>query len=167
MPELRAAGVLLMVQKSLDDPRPSQFLLMRHADRWDLPKGHAEEGETFEQTARREMFEETGIDPANCHFVEGFHFDIEYPVTRSPRGKLASPCVSGESRDSDDLDDSRSTPQTFLKHVRYFIAWVPAGVIIRPTEHPSYRWFDWSPPHRIASQTIDPLLAAVEQHFST
>ncbi|MEM1067404.1 MAG: DNA mismatch repair protein MutT, partial [Planctomycetota bacterium] len=34
------------------------------------------------------------------------------------------------------------------------------------TEHASASWFEWSPPHQIQSQTIDPLLAAVAQHLS-
>ena len=37
------------------------FLLMKHSHRYDLPKGHTEEGETEIETALREMWEETGI----------------------------------------------------------------------------------------------------------
>ena len=37
------------------------FLLMKHSHRYDLPKGHMEEGETELETALREMWEETGI----------------------------------------------------------------------------------------------------------
>ncbi|MEL7266668.1 MAG: NUDIX domain-containing protein, partial [Planctomycetota bacterium] len=40
---------------------PNAFLLMRHAKRWDLPKGHSDPGETLIQTALRETQEETGI----------------------------------------------------------------------------------------------------------
>ncbi len=41
--------------------------LISHKDRrgrvvWSLPKGHVEEGETYEQAAVREVFEETGIE---------------------------------------------------------------------------------------------------------
>lgn len=37
-------------------------------DRWDLPKGCIDEGESALETAVREVFEETGLrlDPANC-----------------------------------------------------------------------------------------------------
>jgi ADP-ribose pyrophosphatase YjhB (NUDIX family) len=29
---------------------------------WALPKGHCEQGETFEETAKREVFEESGLN---------------------------------------------------------------------------------------------------------
>lgn len=44
--------------------RENKFLLLQHNDdegSWSFPKGHQEEGESREQTARREIFEETGI----------------------------------------------------------------------------------------------------------
>jgi len=34
---------------------------MRRRDRWDLPKGKVNLGETFEQTAVREVMEECGL----------------------------------------------------------------------------------------------------------
>ena len=40
-------------------------LLLGHATRsprWDIPKGEAEPGESFATAARRELFEETGLD---------------------------------------------------------------------------------------------------------
>ena len=53
---------------------------------WTLPKGHMEPNETLEETARREINEETGIDPAtlrlrrelgeiNYHFTSDFKRD--------------------------------------------------------------------------------------------
>jgi 8-oxo-dGTP pyrophosphatase MutT (NUDIX family) len=39
-----------------------EMLLIQDAkDRWTIPKGHIEEGETAQQTARREIGEETGL----------------------------------------------------------------------------------------------------------
>lgn len=48
------------------DPRRSRAVLIGRLDRrgrllWSLPKGHVEEGETREQTALREVAEETGV----------------------------------------------------------------------------------------------------------
>jgi hypothetical protein len=34
---------------------------------------------------------------------------------------------------------------------------------LQTTEHDSYQWFPWLPPHEIQAQTIDPLLAEVER----
>ncbi|MBD3304395.1 NUDIX domain-containing protein, partial [Candidatus Woesearchaeota archaeon] len=40
-----------------------KYLLVKHKEggHWDFPKGHAEEGETEEETALREIYEETGL----------------------------------------------------------------------------------------------------------
>ncbi|WP_404310011.1 NUDIX domain-containing protein [Neorhodopirellula lusitana] len=134
---VKAAGVLLITESS-----PRQFLLMRHSKRWDLPKGHCDGDETYLEAARREMEEETGIHPDACRFDPHFYFDIEYDVTykKSP-GKI------------------------FQKKIRYFLAHLPAVVKIEVTEHESYQWFDWQPPHQIQTKTIDPLLAAVTKFF--
>lgn len=44
------------------DGRPKVLLICHvHGRHWSFPKGHVEEGETEEQTAIREVFEETGI----------------------------------------------------------------------------------------------------------
>src|SRR5438552_16645443 len=42
-----------------------ECMLLGHATRsprWDIPKGEAEPGESFAAAARRELFEETGLD---------------------------------------------------------------------------------------------------------
>lgn len=49
-----------------------EFLLLQYRHRhWDFVKGHIEERESFEETARRETEEETGL--ADIRFVPGFH----------------------------------------------------------------------------------------------
>jgi 8-oxo-dGTP pyrophosphatase MutT (NUDIX family) len=53
------------------------YLLLAHSKgHWDLPKGHVEKGETEEQTARREINEETGV--TDIEFLEGFRHTIAY-----------------------------------------------------------------------------------------
>ncbi|MBB3205220.1 8-oxo-dGTP pyrophosphatase MutT (NUDIX family) [Rhodopirellula rubra] len=135
---VRAAGMLLMTET----PEP-QFLLMRHPDRWDLPKGHCDGKETYLETALREMREETGVSPKKCRIADDFQFDIQYEVTyRNQPGKI------------------------FPKNVRYFLAWLPDVVKIEVTEHESYEWLAWSPRRPIQTQTIDPLLDAVEEYLA-
>lgn len=43
---------------------------------WGFPKGHTEEGETEEETARREILEETGLSVDD--FVKGFRVVTHY-----------------------------------------------------------------------------------------
>ncbi len=43
---------------------------------WGFPKGHTEEGESEYDTAKREIFEETGIKPDK--FLEGFREMVTY-----------------------------------------------------------------------------------------
>lgn len=41
--------------------RRGEWLMMRRYARWDLPKGHVEPGESFDECASREIEEETGV----------------------------------------------------------------------------------------------------------
>lgn len=61
MEMLRAAGAVIFRRK-----RGRLFyLLVKHlAGHWSFPKGHAEKGESDEQTALREIYEETGLQVA-------------------------------------------------------------------------------------------------------
>lgn len=135
---VKAAGILVMTT----DAEFRQFLLMRHRNRWDLPKGHCEKGESFRETALRETAEETGIAPTSIEIDEAFSFDLVYPVTYKRWGDLV-----------------------FEKQVRYFLGFIEKKPKLKITEHESAEWFQWSPPHQIQSQAVDPLLAAVAQHL--
>lgn len=52
--EVNAGGGLVTNSKG-------EFLLIRRSGLWDLPKGHQEAGEAIEDTALREVEEETGL----------------------------------------------------------------------------------------------------------
>lgn len=57
--ETTAGGV---VYRYHSDTKKLQFLLVQDArNRWTIPKGHVEKGETIKQTALREITEETGL----------------------------------------------------------------------------------------------------------
>ena len=136
MREIKACGILIIQGRPIES-----FLLMRHKDRWDLPKGHMDAGETEMQCALRELTEETGIEPSDIEFDPDFRFTIEYDV------------------------DSKRFAERCHKTVVYFLARLLRDARIRPSEHAGYEWFRWQPPHRIQAQTIDPLLAAVELYL--
>ena len=54
-----------------------KYLLIKNKEggHWDFPKGHVEEGETEEDTAQREIYEEVGL---KVRFCNGFKESISY-----------------------------------------------------------------------------------------
>ena len=134
MREVMSTGFLVMRRQ----PRVS-FLLLKHPDRWDLPKGHVDSGETAPECALRELHEETGITAEQISIVEGFEFQLTYPVP-----------------------DRREPGEMAQKSLVIYLAWLEGPVEVKVTEHGSSCWFDWNPPHRIQQQTIDPLLRYAE-----
>lgn len=87
-----------------------EFALIRvgDADRWQLPKGLVDNGETFAETAVREVREETGLD---CRIVSplggiDYWFDASYdgPATRYHKHVhfFLMEFVSGDIADHDD-----------------------------------------------------------------
>jgi len=56
------------------------FLLVQYRSwQWDFPKGHVEDGENEEQTLRREILEETGIE--NLDILPNFRESVRYFYT--------------------------------------------------------------------------------------
>ena len=46
-----------------------------------------------------------------------------------------------------------------------FLGTLNKSVELVLTEHDSFQWFDWKPPHQIQTQTIDDLLSEVALHW--
>ena len=74
-PELTACGFLIVQGEPIDS-----FLLMKHHDRWDLPKGHVDGNETDLECALRELVEETGIEKSEIEIDSTFRFSLQYHV---------------------------------------------------------------------------------------
>ena len=136
MRQIKACGVLVV----RGNPAES-FLLMKHKDRWDLPKGHLDGDETEEECARRELLEETGITAEDIELIPGFRWVTEYEVQSKRFGEKCH------------------------KTLVIFLGRLKRDVKITLTEHLDFRWFPWQPPHRIQSQTINPLLAVVDRYL--
>ena len=134
MREVMSTGFLVMRRQ----PGIS-FLLLRHPDRWDLPKGHVDPGESPADCALRELHEETGIVRQDISIDDRFEFRTRYAVL-------------------DRMEPRELAEKTLV----IYLAWLERPVEIQVSEHGSHRWFDWNPPHKIQQQTIDPLLAYAE-----
>ncbi len=134
---IRAAGILLF-----RDQPCREFLLMKHADRWDLPKGHLEAGETELEGALRELEEETGIPRSAVKLDREFRYESRYRVR--PR------------RRPDEWAD---------KVLAIFLGELKEPHEVRVTEHLGWRWWPWPPQESIQPQAIDPLLEAVDRYW--
>ena len=130
---VEAAGVVLFTRS-----KPTRFLLMKHTNRWDLPKGHAEPGEEILDTALRETEEETGIAASKIEIDPDFRYVVEYEVKGKKRGD-------------------------YLKRVTYFLGYVDRELKVRPTEHIGFKWIAWGDRKPIQKQTIDSVLDAVSR----
>ena len=118
------------------------FLLMKHPSRWDLPKGHVDEGETNMQCALRELEEETGICQMDILVDPDFKYKNRYLV-----------------------NNRRSGHRPQKKKLIIYAAKLVRPVEITPTEHDHFQWFDWQPPHQIQPKTIDPLLTELAEYW--
>ncbi|MBI2652034.1 NUDIX domain-containing protein [Candidatus Woesearchaeota archaeon] len=74
MPTENSCGAIVF--KKQKDDSIKYLLLHYEAQHWDFPKGNQEKKETEEQTAAREIKEETGIE--DFEFVDGFRETIKY-----------------------------------------------------------------------------------------
>lgn len=66
VPDERLQHAVIMAQED------GKWLICRHRDRttWEIPGGHREPGESIEQAARRELYEETGTTDADLIPIE-------------------------------------------------------------------------------------------------
>lgn len=138
MAKVKSCGFLIV----REDPNPS-FLLMRHADRWDLPKGHVDPGESNLECAIRELHEETGITKDDIEIDRNFKFKHKYIVKYKRHGNVPK-----------------------KKKLIIYLAKLIRPVDIELTEHQGFEWFDWDPPHSIQEKTIDPLLEELADYWS-
>ena len=73
MPVEKSAGAIIF---SRADKKIEYLLLHYQAGHWDFPKGNIEKGEKLEDTVKREVKEETGIE--DIKFISGFKESIKY-----------------------------------------------------------------------------------------
>ena len=109
-----SAGAILYFLN--EDLGRTEFLLLHHTSgHWDFPKGNIELGEDGFQTARREIYEETGIN--EIEFVKDFISNIEYYYRRPDK--------------------------LVLKRVIFYIAKTNTRNVILSSEHDGYSWNEY------------------------
>jgi len=73
MPKEKSAGAIIFRKEN----NKNYFLLLHYpSGHWEFPKGHVEGNETEEETVKREIKEETGLD--NIVLLAGFKKYIKY-----------------------------------------------------------------------------------------
>jgi len=136
MRQVKSCGVILF-----RDAPTCSFLLMKHTNRFDLPKGHIEKGESEVECALRELYEETGISRELVVLEPDFRFEtVYYPRYQEFNGERVE------------------------KTVVIFLGQLKQDVPVIPIEHSGFEWVTWDPPHRFNHGTIDPVLIKVA-HF--
>lgn len=131
MSEIKSCGFIVM----RTEPQLS-FLLMQKSNRYDLPKGHIEPGETELKCALRELYEETGIAAKILQLDEVFRFTTTYETRYQQQKTLV-----------------------------IFLGWLQQEVVIKLSEHSGYTWVEWKPPHTIQEKVINPLLGQLEHYL--
>jgi 8-oxo-dGTP pyrophosphatase MutT (NUDIX family) len=119
------------------------FLLLEHSDRFDLPKGHREKGESERECALRELEEETGIAQGDIALDPDFRYAVTYRVPEKRFGR-----------------------EIVEKTLVVFLGTLRNEVTLALTEHRGFRWVPFQPPHKIQTLTIDPLLDAVSEYLA-
>ena len=112
MPQEKSCGAVIFKRSK----EGIKYLLLHYgAGHWDFPKGHQEKNEKEEQTAAREIKEETGIE--DIEFVDNFRETIKYFFKK------------GE--------------ETVYKEVIFFLAQSATDEVTLSNEHIGYAWLNY------------------------
>jgi len=108
---------------------PYYLLLHYFSGHWEFPKGHIEKGETEEETVKREIFEETGIN--DIKIIPGFKKYIKY-FFRQYKDKVSGYPLGQDRK-------AGKTPWVF-KLVVFFIAETKTKEVKISSEHKGFLW---------------------------
>ncbi|MEK7658385.1 MAG: NUDIX domain-containing protein [Patescibacteria group bacterium] len=133
MPKEKSAGVIIFRREPFDPAQGKKsdifYLLLHYAPsepgkhgHWGFAKGHIEKGETDEETAKREVAEETGIK--DLKIISGFK-ELEKYFFRQVYG------LKGEAR--------KKAPWVF-KSVVFFLAETKIKDVKISEEHAGFLW---------------------------
>lgn len=130
MPQEKSAGAVVFYRRS----KKIEYLILHYeVGHWDFPKGHIEKGEELEDTARREVEEETGL--TQIEFIPDFKAHITYWFRKRKEWekKKGVPYKRHAARKEGMI----------FKVVTYFLARSPVKHIILSFEHIGYEWLPY------------------------
>jgi bis(5'-nucleosidyl)-tetraphosphatase len=135
MPPEKSCGALIFCEEA---GKRLYLLLHYTGTHWDFPKGHVEAGEAEEQTARREIEEETGI--TSLEFLPLFRERVSYSFYRA--GELVP------------------------KHVVFFLAKTNVKEVRLSDEHIGFEWLEYEDAKkRVTYGNAKMLLEKAEAHL--
>ena len=132
----KSCGALIF---RLDGAKRLYLLLHYAGGHWDFPKGHVEKGESEEQTARREIHEETGL--TSLEFLPGFREEISYSFRHN-------------------------TGEEAQKQVAFFLASTSEKLVHLSDEHIGFAWLPFAAAKKKATyENARMLLDKAEGHL--
>lgn len=108
-----SAGIVVFYK---DEDQVEYLLLHYAAGHWDFAKGHLEEGETKEQAAHRELFEESGL---KATLIPNFEESFSYWLT------------------------DRTTHERVHKTVTFYLGQTFNKQVTLSHEHQGYKWLPY------------------------
>ena len=105
----KSCGIILINKDNV-------LLLHYPSGHWDFPKGHVDGDEKEEDTAKRELFEETGIK--DVIFIDGFRYATSYHYRRGRH--------------------------IYHKKVVYFLGKTSINDVVISHEHQGFKWCGWN-----------------------
>ncbi|SRR3989338_8603354 len=122
MPKEKSAGAVIF---RIENGKPYYLILRYHSGHWEFAKGHIEEGESNEETVKREIEEETGIK--EIKIIHGFKEYVKYFFK-------ASYGLKGEEK--------KKAPWIF-KLVVFYLAQTKETEVKISEEHKDFAWLPY------------------------
>lgn len=145
MPKEQSAGAIIF---RMENNVPHYLLLHYPSGHWEFAKGHIEKGESFEETVRREVFEETGI--RDLKIIPGFKQYAKYFFRKNYH-------LKGEAK--------KKAPWVF-KLVMFMLAETKEQEVKISKEHKGFLWLPFDKAvKRITYKNAKELLKKANDHI--